>query len=201
MSRSTLLARLSWLALLLLAPSGNAYPAETASPAEGTTVAVTAKVINARLKEVEASSSLDEKTSASLTELYRKSLSNLEAASASDASTRHFTQARETAADQARKILEKLEKAKQASPTVSLTIPEDTPITDIEQQLLKEKANQAAIAAKLSELEQKLSDEAERPNAARQRLTEARQLQEKLNAELEQAAPTSEAPELSEARR
>ena len=201
MSRSTLLARLWWLALLLLAPSGNAYPAETASPAEGTTVAVTAKVINARLKEVEASSSLDEKTSASLTELYRKSLSNLEAASASDASTRHFTQARETAADQARKILEKLEKAKQASPTVSLTIPEDTPITDIEQQLLKEKANQAAIAAKLSELEQKLSDEAERPNAARQRLTEARQLQEKLNAELEQAAPASEAPELSEARR
>jgi len=200
-SRSTLLARLWWLALLLLAPFSNAYPADTARPASATTVAVTADVINARLKEVEASSSLDEKTRASLTELYRKSLSNLEAADASNASARQFSRARETAADQARKILEKLEKAKQASPTVSLTISEETPITDIEQQLLKEKANQAAIEAKLSELEQHLSDEAERPHAARQRLTETRQLQEKLNAKLDQQAPAGEAPELGEARR
>ena len=201
MSRSTLLARLCWLALLLLAPFSNAYPAKTASPAEGTTAAVTAEVIKARLKEVESSSSLDEKTSASLTELYRKSLSNLEAADASNTSARQFSRARETAADQASKILKKLEKAKQASPTVSLTISAEAPITDIEQQLLKEKANQAAIAAKLSELEQQLSDEAERPNAARQRLTEASQLQGKLNAELDQAVPAGEVPELSEARR
>jgi potassium efflux system protein len=190
-----------WLALLLLALCSDAYPADTARPVKGSTVAVTPEVINALLKEVEASSTLDEKTKASLTELYRKSLSNLEATSANNASAGRFSRARETAADQAIKVRAELEKAKQASPTVSLSISEKAPLAEIEQRLLKEKANRAAIEAKLSELEQRLSNEAERPNAARQRLTEAKRLQQQLNDELDQQAPASQAPELSEARR
>ncbi|HED19038.1 MAG TPA: mechanosensitive ion channel [Gammaproteobacteria bacterium] len=201
MNHSHSLVRLWSLTLLLLIPFSGTCPADTAGRAIGTTVEATPEIINARLKEVEASSTLDGKTSASLTELYRKSLSNLEAASASETAAGHFSRARETAADQAHKILEKLEKAKKVSPTVRLPISEKAPLVDIEQQLLKEKANQAAIDAKLSELEQQLADQAERPNAARQRLTEARHLQEQLNDELNQQAPASETPALSEARR
>ena len=201
MSRSHSVIQQWWLALLLLAPFSGAYPADTTSPGKSTTVAVTPDIIKARLKEVEASTTLDEKTKGSLTELYRKSLTNLEAASASDASTRRYTQARETAADEARRIREKLEQAKLASPTVSLTISEQAPVEDIEQELLKEKANKAAIEAKLSELEQELTGHAERPDKARKRLIEARQLQGKLNTELGQQDPAGEASELSEARR
>jgi potassium efflux system protein len=195
------MVRIWWLALLLLAPFSDAYPADTTSPGKSTAGAATPDIIKARLKEVDASTTLDETSKASLTELYRKSLSNLEAAEASDASARRFTHARETAADEARHIRAKLEQAKQASPTVSLTISEQAPVEDIERELLKEKANQAAIEAKLSELEQELDDQAERPDKARQRLTEVRQLQEKLNAELGQQVPAGEAPEMSEARR
>ncbi|HHH44552.1 MAG TPA: mechanosensitive ion channel [Gammaproteobacteria bacterium] len=201
MNRSRAVIRFTWLALLLCIPFSSAQPADTTASPASAGAALTADIIEARLKEVEASSSLDEKTRTSLTELYRKALSNLESAAASEASTRHFSQARESAARQAQQIRKKLEKARKTSPDVTLSVSEKTPLADIEQQLLKEKANQAAIEAKLSELEQQLSDEADRPNAARQRLTEARQLQEKLNAELEQPAPDDTAPELVEARR
>jgi len=190
-----------WLTVLLLVPFSNVYSADTAAPAGTTAVALTPEIVEARLKEVEASSTLDEKTRASLTELYRKTLSNLETANASETSARHFASARDTAADTAQQIRTRLEQAKKTSPTVTLPVSKNAPLTEIEQHLLKEKANQAAIEAKLSELEQRLSDEAERPNIARQRLTEARQLQEKLNAELDQQASSGEAPELIEARR
>ena len=200
MSHSHPVVRLWWLALLLLVPISNSWSADPA-PATGTTAEVTTKVIHARLKEVEASSTLDEKTRDSLVELYRKSLSNLEATNVSKAAANRFSHARETAAAQAGKIRAELEKAKKASPTVSLTVSETSPVAEIEQLLLKEKANQTAIETKLTELEQQLSDQAERPNAVRQRLTEARQLLAGLNDELDQQAPENEAPELNEARR
>ncbi|HHJ18136.1 MAG TPA: mechanosensitive ion channel [Gammaproteobacteria bacterium] len=202
MGHSHPVVRLWWLALLLLAPLGNAHPADTSSPVSATTaVEVTARVIQARLKEVEATSTLDEKTRTTLTELYRKSLSNLEAAEVSNASTKRFSHARETAADEARKIREQLEKSKKASPTVTLAVSEKSPVAEIEQELLKEKANQAAIETKLTELEQYQNDQSERPNAVRQRLTEVRQLLGKLNDDIEKPAPENELPELIEARR
>jgi len=200
-NRSHAVIRLAWLALLLCIPFSSALPVNSAVSPASAAAALTPDIIEARLKEIEASSALDDKTRASLTELYRKALSNLESAAASEASARHFSQARESAARQAQQIRKKLERARKTSPHVTLPISKKTPLADIEQQLLKEKANQAAIEAKLSELEQQLSDEADRPNAARQRLTEARQLQEKLNAELDQQAPDDAAPELVEARR
>jgi len=190
-----------WLAALLLVPIGAVYPDDAIGPNTGTVVEVTAKIVNARLKEVEASSTLDEKTRNSLTELYRKSLSNLEATNSAEASAKRFSHARETAADQARKIHKKLEKAKQASPTVILTVSEKSPVVEIEQELLKEKANQAAIEAKLSELEQQLKFQTARPGAVRQRLTETRRLLGTLDDEINQQAPEGVAPELNEARR
>ncbi|HFD80740.1 MAG TPA: mechanosensitive ion channel [Gammaproteobacteria bacterium] len=170
-------------------------------PSGGTAALVKADVIEARLKEVEASTSLDDKSKGTLVELYRKALSNLEAASANEEAAQAFIHARKTAPDAARAIREKLEKSKKAQPSVSLNIPPNTPIAEIEQKLLAEKANQAAVEAKLAELEEQLADQTDRPKAVRDRLSEARQLQEEIARKLKQPAPAGESPALAEARR
>ncbi len=160
-----------------------------------------ADIIEAKLKEVEAASDLDEATKKKLTELYRKTISNLETRRANATAADAFAAARESAPEQTRITLEKLEKAKQISPTLTVTVDEETPLKEAEQQLLNEKANQAAVDAKLSGLQKQLTDQTERPNAARERLTAAKQSRDEIDSELKQPAPPGELPQLTEVRR
>jgi potassium efflux system protein len=187
--------------LFLFALSGNAFAADPAAPVSGASVGITSEIINAKLKEVEAAKELDEDTKGTLIELYRKALSNLEKEQASTQAATAFSKARETAPAEARADREELEQLQKKYPTVTLEVTEKTPLADVEQLLINEKANQAAVDAKLAELEKQLTAETERPAAIRQRITADRQRQELISNELEQATPPGELPRLSEARR
>ena len=82
-----------------------------------------------------------------------------------------------------------------------MDVSDKTPLAEIEQLLLKEKADLAAVEAKLADLDKQLAVQAERPNGVRQRLTEAKQLQENIAAELKLPAPANELPKLTQAKR
>jgi len=190
----SLAAAFRLLAVIVLSGTvGGAFAADPPIP--------DADIIEAKIKEVEATSELDVATRKTLTELYRKTISNLESARAKQQSADAFAEARKSAPDEARITREKLDKARQDSPTVTVSVSEKTPLQEAEQQLLNEEANQAAVEAKLSELKKQLTDETDRPNTARQRLTEAKKAQETIGAEMKKPAPAGELPLLSEARR
>lgn len=188
MKTSAVLARLL-ICLVLLAALGSARSEEAATPISGASATLTPDTVKARLEEVKAATDLDETTKGSLTELYRKALSSLEQANASSDASKAFIKARKTAPDATKALRERLEKAEQESPTVTLDVAEDTSLEKVQQELLNEKANQSAVDAKLDELEKQLAMEAERPAAIRQRLTDARQSQTQINSQLKKAAP------------
>jgi len=164
-------------------------------------MSLTAEVVKAKLDEVEGSSELDQAAKTKLTELYRKTLSNLEKTAYFKANADSFQDALQSAPAETESIREKLERTRQTKPTDELALSDSTPLTNIEQLLIKEKANRTAVQAKLSGTEEQLSTEDTRPAAARDRISKAAQRREELRAEQQLAPPASEKAELTEARR
>ena len=154
-----------------------------------------------RLAEVKASSDYNEQTKTTLSDLYHKVLTNLEAAESNSSAATTFSQARESAPADAKQVRAALEKAEKDNQPVTIKVSATTPLADVEQLLLKEKADQAAVDAKLTSLEEQLDQEDGRPELARQRLSQARQQLDDLNARLKQAPAADEPAILSEARR
>lgn len=194
-------ATIIYVAVLFVSLIGNASWAAppTAGPAGADSLSK--KLIETRLNEVEAATELDDQTKASLIELYRRIQSNLESVSTNNASTKQFIQARETAAGEAARLRDALDKARKLNKAVDLKISDATPLTELDQMLLKEKADYAAVDTKLSGLGDLLNQESARPNQARQQLTEARQRLESLNAQLQQPAARDIPAALAEAQR
>ena len=190
------------ICLALLIVAGGTVRAEPppAAPSASGSQSVSAKVIEARLKEVESSTEYDEATKTSLTELYHKTVSSLESMAANEKTEKEFSQARKNAGDAASKLSADYEKRKQDQTPVTVNIADDTPLNEVENRLLKEKADGAAIEAKLSSLEQQLDTESQRPDQARQSLTEARTEQVSVNAQLKKPSPDNELSVLKEAR-
>jgi potassium efflux system protein len=189
------------LICLLLQPVTGALAADPVSSTDAGTPLVTAETINARLKEVEASADLDETTRGTLTSLLTKALGSLEAVRSNDAAAEAYQQALQTAPLQTDKIREKLDKAAAEDAEVSIKSTQDSPFEQIEQELLQEKANLAAVKAKLGDVEDQLVLQAERPTAVRQRLNEVKNRRDDLESALKIPAPESELPWLTEARR
>ena len=162
---------------------------------------VTPDILNAKIKEVEASTQLDEATKSKLAELYRKALSYLETARSNEASADAFNQARATAPEEAKSIRDWLEQVERESPEVTLDLDEGAPLEEIEQRLLAEKANLTAVTTKLAGIDEQLLAQTDRPALVRQRLTEAKQRQEELADELKLPPPAGELPALTEAKR
>ncbi len=185
-----------WLTLLLVLFILS-HSAQAADP----TATVTPETLNAKINEVEATAGLDETTKVRLTELYRKALSFLEAVRSNEKATEAFRQARETAPAKTEALRNQLEQIPDTPPSVIVNVTEQTRLTDIEQLLAAEKASLAAAESELADLEKLLSGEAERPTAARKQLTEAKQRQEQLAAELKLPTPEGELPAVIEASR
>ncbi len=164
-------------------------------------VSVTADMVKAKLNEVEKSSELDDKAKTKLTDLYRKTLSHLEKVSYFKNQANAFGEALQTAPAETAAIRDKLEKTRQTDPIDELHLADKTPLSDIEQRLIKEKADRAAVQAKLSGTQEQLATESNRPAAARDRISTAAQRRDALSTQLQLAAPAGETAELSEARR
>jgi potassium efflux system protein len=190
--------RAALLTLLSLCPLANALESETSSYRLSSTV--TQETLQANIKEAEASSGLDETSRKRLIELYRSTLAYLEEARAHDKAASEFRNSRETASAQARAIREKLDKQQQSGETIITGVTEKTPLAEVDQLLQKEKANLAAVDAVLSDLQDRLLGESDRPNLARQRLTAAKLRMDQISDELRQVAATNESPRLIEAK-
>ncbi len=170
--------------------------------AQGTgPTALSAPVIEQRIKEIEAASDIDDETRSRLQEQYRRALGYLEAAEASKRTRQQFASARETAAGQAKKEREALVKLEAEQTEVKLDIAEESSASVIEQLLNQEKANRAAVDAKLNDLETRLKTEANRPAEIRQRLIEARDQTGTIADQLNTPAPAAESARDTEARR
>jgi potassium efflux system protein len=188
------------LIFLFVAQPLGAQQEESAAAGGGAAATLTRDTVKARLEEVEAATDLDESAKGSLIELYRKTLSSLERERAHAEASAAFDKARQTAPGEAQAVRDTLAKLERESPDVTISVSEDTPLAEVEQLLLSEKANQAAVDAKLSELEKQLALESKRPTAIRERITAARQSQAQLDKQARQAAPADELPLLTEAR-
>jgi potassium efflux system protein len=161
---------------------------------------VSEKIIEARIQEV-AAAELDEDIRRQLNENYRKALGYIETERVNSAKAEAFAQARETAPGEANAVREKLEEMRANQTDVTLNLPSDASARQIEQQLQTEKANEAAVSAKRSTLEQQLAVESNRPKDVRQALLNASETADKLAAELKLPAPPGELPRLTESRR
>ena len=188
------------LTLLVLTPLNNAYSAESLADTYGAPAPVSLKTLASKIKDAEANTDLDEATKTRLLEIYRKTIRHLEEMHTNNAATDTYIRSRKTDPEQAKRIREKLEKRKTKASAVTAEIfSAKTPFAEMEQLLFTEKANLAAVKAKLSDLEQQLTLAAVRPNAVRQQLIETRRNQEDITSQLLQPIAKEEQPLLVEA--
>jgi len=183
-------------ALLLLST------ASTAQSAKSLTSGVTLEQLETRIRETEAATDIDDGTRSVLLEQYRKAAGLITKRQKHKVAEGEFARARESAPEQARALRKALEKLESSStPTTASKKLSGKPLPELEQQLLSEKAELAALSEKLSELEVLLESQTQRAVQVRERLIEARKRSATVAEELQLPALEGEAPKLSEARR
>ncbi|MDH3714063.1 MAG: mechanosensitive ion channel [Gammaproteobacteria bacterium] len=175
-------------------------PGIAQSPIDSTAGA-TVELLGNRIKEVEASAGLDQATATGLLELYRKALSFAEETRSHEEAEQNYARAREEAPEQARALRTELAALETTSaPPLSGGL-QNQPLPELEQQLLIEKANLAALKAKLSELDELLEFQTPNANQAREGLTEAKTRLAVVVDELKVPAREDESAQMTEARR
>ena len=165
-----------------------------------TKLVVTPQIINAKIKDVEATPDLAEGVQKKLLELYRRSLANLETVASYCALSDTFVQAIETAPAETQKIRGEIGKLINQSAGNEIDVPDGATIKDVEQLLLKAKANFTAIEAKVATLTSQLAGQIERPAKASQRLAEVKKSEEELLATLKMPPSVEESVQMREAR-
>jgi potassium efflux system protein len=160
----------------------------------------TIEVLKSRTEEVKAATDLGDTDKATLTELYRKAIGNLQMATEHRNKASGYAAIIEDGANETARIKAEITRAAKdggAAPAVagSMSLPE------IEQQLQKLKADLAIAEARVAELDNQLKSEKERPTVIRQRVTEVKSQLAQLSAAPAKPSATGEAPELTEARR
>ena len=191
-----------WLFVLCACwlPLSPALSADNAGEIVTTPALVTRATLESRLKEVEASTKLDEDARAALLETINKALGNLEAIKNNQANTESYELLRKAAPEQAAAIRKELEVDDRDDADVSVNATADSSFDLIEAELLQEKANLAAVQAKLSDLQAQLDTSNSRPFVVQQQLLQAKQDKEGLEENFKQqetAAKTSDAGEVN----
>ena len=155
-----------------------------------------ADLIEAKIKEIEANSSLAEDAKARLLEQYQGVLSSLEQTKTFNAKAAAFKAAIEQAPKETASIRRKLEQQQGESPQPPVALSSNVDVKEVERLLAREQAESAANDAQIAELEKVVDDTAEQPSQARQRIAEAKAALESINNELAQApAPGNGADE------
>jgi potassium efflux system protein len=192
---------LSLALIIAISITGALNPALAADDPVLLKPSISPDVLDNKIKEVEASTTLDTSTKEKLTELYRKSLTNLEKTRSHQADADSFSRARENAPAETAKLRAVLKEKEKISPEKTLKISKNVTLEEIEQLLQKEKADFAAVEAKLSDLNKRLEAQTNRPGKARERLIAAKRQQENIITEAKMTAPEGEAPDVTKARR
>jgi len=162
---------------------------------------VTASTLEAKIAEVEAAADPQDENKTKLVELYRKVLSNLEAAASSRDAAQGFQQASQTAPAETQALREKMDESNTVAPEDTLEVDPPPPLRELETLLQKEQADFAAVDARRGDFAKRLEEEAGRPALIRQRLTELKEQQDEIAAQLKLTPPANEGPATVEARR
>jgi potassium efflux system protein len=196
---SVRLRRWAWscvlLASILVVAS---QPASLRAQTDTGSVPLTPESLRAAIAETEAAADLEEERKAVIVETYRKALAYLESAAASNKAAEDLRRARAEAPEQTQRLRAKLDRSPEP---VTLGIEKNASLNEIEQAVLQEQANRAAVEAKLDAIEDALATGRERPTVIRKRLTEAKGRLEDIGAELKSAIEVSAASALMTARR
>ncbi|MGB5427836.1 MAG: hypothetical protein WBN95_13735, partial [Gammaproteobacteria bacterium] len=187
--------------IVLWLPYSLARSANTDTLVASSPETITAEALKARLKEIETSTSLDDETRASLTETINKALSNLETVRSNKDTTDNYIRLREAAPAQIKTIRDVLEKDKQVPADITVSVSPGSSFEEIEQALLQEKANLAALKAKHADLIAQLESSRERPTAIPKQLADAKQARQDLESKQNAPAPRGELVWVTEARR
>jgi potassium efflux system protein len=163
--------------------------------------ALTPAFLDTKIKETEAATDLDEAAKTKLTELYRKSLSELQTASALEEKANAYKRALETAPARAKAIREELAAETGSATPDPAELPADISPTELEQRLAKAEADAAAVGAKLAEMEKELESSTTRPMNARKAIEDAKQALDGLEAAMSLPAEQGESQAESDARR
>ena len=173
-------------------------PASLRAQTDTGAVAPRPENLRAAIAETEAAADLDEDTKAAIVETYRKALAYLESVAASREAVEDFRRAREEAPEHTQRLRAKLDRSPEP---VKLGVEKSASLSEIEQAVLQEQANLAAVEAKLDAIEDEVATGRERPTVIRKRLTEATRRLADIGAELKRAVPVSGASALTTARR
>jgi potassium efflux system protein len=169
--------------------------------AQETGARVTPELLQNRIAAAQDSTELDEATKARLVDLYRQSISNLEAHRANEESAEEYRMARRGAPAEAEKLRAALERRRTSDPTAGLQSLSSTSLQQLTRMLDEEVANLTAVEAKLAVLEARLLAAAQRPTDARARIAAARSLMEDLAAKSSDRSALTETPQTAEAAR
>ena len=162
---------------------------------------VTPAMLESKIAEIEAAVDLTEEIKSKLVELYRKAFNNLQTASANAEAAEAFRRTTETAPVQTQALREAMDESNIPLPLETLTADLSTPLSIIEQLLQKEQADLAAVDARRADFVSRLSYQQNRPAAISWRLTEARQAQKEVVAEIKQPAVGDKSPVSNQAMR
>ena len=156
-------------------------------------------VIESRLAEVEASTSIDEQVKSRLLDFYRKALSSLQAADSHGERTAAFEQAAESAPEEIGALRREQEATDFTSAEEQTELSSSIPVQQLEQILQKEKADLAAAEAGLADIENRLRETEGRPTLIAQLFSEAKRKQEETSVQLKLPPPADEGPKSTEA--
>ena len=186
---------LAILLLLTLMLSGSPLQA-----AEAPAAAVSAELLETKIKEVQASGGLDEATRNSLIELYRKAQSELEATRGFEESLKTFGKAQESALRQTGDLRKSLAQPAPKASLQALGVSAQTPAAQLQQVLIAQQGDQSAAETRLDEIDAQVRQLISRPPEAHQRLAEARRQLDDIATSLVTPPVSGEAPALTEAR-
>ena len=153
-------------------PAVGAYTKHTA-PAEGISQ-LNKAALERKIKAVETDTALSKEDVSKLVSLYRKVISNLETASENDQAADAFIQMNQGAPAKAAALRKKTIAKKKLLPEDSLEISSTTPIEVLEQHLLKEKADLAAVEANLQKTHESIKYQTARPKTIRLQLIDTK---------------------------
>lgn len=162
---------------------------------------VTAKALESKIAEARTANDRTEEAKTQLIELYRKALSNLQAAKDNAASAATFRRRAERAPAEIQAIRAALAPDARAAPTNGLDADADTPLPVLEQRAQEEQAELTATDARRADLESRLATLEQRPEAIGQRLAEATGQREEASAQVQTVAADDASPTFAQAQK
>jgi potassium efflux system protein len=187
--------RIIHLRKLLFFLAGFCLAATAAAQTTDSTQTVELSQIDAAISQAGSNAELSDEQKSALLDSYHRSQGYIKSARSSQARVKSYKHARETASKQAQDLQAKLEvrMKKQGKDTVAAPPDASMKLADVEQQVQRDKAELAALVAKLSDISNQLQTEVERPIAVRERLTALKSRQDELADQLKLAVPAGEA--------